>query len=214
MSQQLQPYATVRLRYIGLKDRRRDNVIPDSGLVWNGYGDEQDVAAVHAQKYLVHADVWERASVPLRPRPQLQTPQAIGSVVAAVPVYTGDTSVAGIVFPVEVVVAMVLANAGGELTIEQWNRSNPNDRSEAVAEMLQQMRDAANEWGRKTFSTRVKRKEDQDAQDAGDDGKQPQLARQPAAEAPRPPRATAAPKAEVPNKAEAPKAQAPSMHLE
>ena len=65
----------VRIYYHGRKAVKRDNIIRDSGRVWEGYGSYQDVWAAEAAKYLQHPDVWtdkkpsgKKAAAPSEPR--------------------------------------------------------------------------------------------------------------------------------------------------
>lgn len=49
---------TVRIYYIGHKAVKKDNIMRDSGRVWQGFGTYHDVWAPDAPKYLRYADVW------------------------------------------------------------------------------------------------------------------------------------------------------------
>lgn len=50
----------MKIKYIGHKDRKTDNVA-DTGTVWLGHGDVQEVEDPRAaQKMLVHKEVWVR----------------------------------------------------------------------------------------------------------------------------------------------------------
>ena len=49
---------TVRIYYVGRKAAKKDNIMRDSGRVWEGYGSHHDVWAPDAPKYLKHPDVW------------------------------------------------------------------------------------------------------------------------------------------------------------
>ncbi|WP_043767488.1 hypothetical protein [Algiphilus aromaticivorans] len=49
---------TVRIYYVGRKAAKKDNLMRDSGRVWEGYGTYHDVWAPDAPKYLKHPDVW------------------------------------------------------------------------------------------------------------------------------------------------------------
>lgn len=52
----------MRVRYVGHKDRKADNVA-GTGVVWHGHGDVQTVPDAAWGKLGVHPDVWERVAV-------------------------------------------------------------------------------------------------------------------------------------------------------
>jgi hypothetical protein len=60
---------------------------------------------------------------------------------------------------------MVLSSSG--LTIERWNAANAAERSEAIGEKLEQMRDAANDWGKAKFAPKLRREVGDDTDDDG-----------------------------------------------
>lgn len=50
------------IRYIGKKERKVDNVIAGTGIVWNGQGDVQAVPDSAVKKLLEHTDSFELAT--------------------------------------------------------------------------------------------------------------------------------------------------------
>jgi hypothetical protein len=59
----------MQVQYIGNKPRKVDNVA-DTGLVWDGHGDVQDVPDAAAAKMLRHPDVWALPAVDHAPEPE------------------------------------------------------------------------------------------------------------------------------------------------
>lgn len=144
------------LRYIGDKTRKTDNVSglnPPLAVVWDGYGDVQNVPTNVASRFLAHASVWEEARLPARPRPKRVSEETAAALAAVEPIVPqleeGATEVADIILP-EVVLThymlMLLKKQDPPMDVAFWNKLPHEARAKAVRDLVADMRQIAAAW--------------------------------------------------------------------